>query len=280
MAITSIRGNQITDGSVQRTDLDTTTAGQAVAAKLIQGANITLNSTGADAGTGDVTISTTILPTGSTIDFAGSTPPTGFLLCDGTAYSRTTYAALFAVIGTTWGTGDGSTTFNVPDLRSMVTVGAGQRSGLTNRVLGATGGEEAHALVIAEEAAHTHTMGSHTHTMGSHTHSIAAGQFSHGHGLSDSQHNHYMGWVPLGTGIALGASGYAYFGGGNWLSGNNNQAASGLSVSGNTLPAGGTAGPSTNTTAGPSTNTSDSTGSGTAHNTMPPFAVMNKIIKF
>jgi hypothetical protein len=59
MAITSIRGKQIVDGSVQRADLDTTTVGQAVTAKIIQGSNITLSSTGADSGTGDVTVSAT-----------------------------------------------------------------------------------------------------------------------------------------------------------------------------------------------------------------------------
>lgn len=56
-------------------------------------------------------------PTGSVSMFAASTAPTGWLECDGAAVSRTTYAALFAVIGTTWGVGNGSTTFNVPDLR-------------------------------------------------------------------------------------------------------------------------------------------------------------------
>jgi hypothetical protein len=59
MAITSIRGKQIVDGSVQRADLDTTTVGQAVVAKIVQGTNITLSSTGADSGTGDVTVSAT-----------------------------------------------------------------------------------------------------------------------------------------------------------------------------------------------------------------------------
>lgn len=57
-----------------------------------------------------------ITPTGSVLAFAGSTSPDGWLLCDGSAVSRTDYAALFAVIGTTYGTGDGSTTFNVPNL--------------------------------------------------------------------------------------------------------------------------------------------------------------------
>lgn len=64
-------------------------------------------------------------PIGSIIPFGGTTAPTGFLLCQGQAVSRTTYAELFAVIGTSFGSGDGSTTFNVPDLRESVPVGAG-----------------------------------------------------------------------------------------------------------------------------------------------------------
>jgi microcystin-dependent protein len=59
--------------------------------------------------------------------YVGSTAPTGWLLCDGSAVSRATYAALFGLIGTTYGAGDGSTTFNVPDLRSSLPVGTGQR---------------------------------------------------------------------------------------------------------------------------------------------------------
>ena len=64
--------------------------------------------------------------------YGGATAPSGWLLCDGTAVSRTTYAALFAVISTTFGTGDGSTTFNVPDMRGVFPKGAGT----TNRTLG------------------------------------------------------------------------------------------------------------------------------------------------
>lgn len=55
-------------------------------------------------------------PVGSVIEFAGSTVPSGYLECDGSAVSRSEYSSLFAVIGTTWGAGDGSTTFNLPDL--------------------------------------------------------------------------------------------------------------------------------------------------------------------
>lgn len=62
-------------------------------------------------------------PPGTVKPFAGSASPSGWLLADGTAVSRTTYANLFAAIGTAYGTGDGSTTFNLPDLRGRVAVG-------------------------------------------------------------------------------------------------------------------------------------------------------------
>ena len=66
------------------------------------------------------------IPTGVIVPYGGSIAPNGYLLCDGTAVSRTDYADLFAVIGTSYGSGNGSTTFNVPDLRECVPVGAGQ----------------------------------------------------------------------------------------------------------------------------------------------------------
>jgi len=64
----------------------------------------------------DITDLPSVLPVGSYIQFAGSQAPEGFLVCNGGEISRTTYSALFAVIGTTYGSGDGSTTFNLPDL--------------------------------------------------------------------------------------------------------------------------------------------------------------------
>lgn len=71
--------------------------------------------------TGDNTAG--MMPTGSIIPFAGTTVPDGYLLCDGSAISRTTYADLFAVIGTVYGTGDGSTTFNIPNLKDRTVRG-------------------------------------------------------------------------------------------------------------------------------------------------------------
>jgi microcystin-dependent protein len=78
-------------------------------------------------------------PTGAVQMFAGSAAPTGWLLCDGAAVSRTTYAALYAVIGTTFGAGDGSTTFNVPNLKGRVVVGC-DASQSEFDTLGETGG--------------------------------------------------------------------------------------------------------------------------------------------
>jgi microcystin-dependent protein len=108
-------------------------------------------------------------PTGSVIPFAGTAQPAGWLLCFGQAVLRTEYAALFTAIGTTYGTGDGSTTFNVPDLRGRVVAGQDDMGGtsanrLTNQTggvdgdtLGATGGAETHTLTTAQMPAHTHT---------------------------------------------------------------------------------------------------------------------------
>lgn len=88
---------------------------------------------------------------------AVASPPAGWLLCDGSAVSRSTYANLFAAIGTTYGSGDGTSTFNVPDLRGRVPVGAGTGPGLSTRYRGNTGGEEAHSLTAAENGAHSHS---------------------------------------------------------------------------------------------------------------------------
>jgi microcystin-dependent protein len=97
------------------------------------------------------------LPVGALVPFAAAAAPTGFLLCDGASQLRSAYAALFAVIGTTYGSVDG-THFNVPDLRGRVPVGV---DGAANRLaandaLGNSGGEEKHQLTVAELASHSH----------------------------------------------------------------------------------------------------------------------------
>ena len=70
------------------------------------------------------------IPTGSVFPFAGVTAPEGFLLCNGQEVSRFTYSKLYEVLGDTYGAGDGTTTFNLPDYRELVFVGAGQNEKL------------------------------------------------------------------------------------------------------------------------------------------------------
>jgi len=103
---------------------------------------------------------------GSITAYGGSSAPSGYVLCDGTAYSRTvTYDTLFGVISDAYGVGDGSTTFNVPDLRGRVPLGKDDMGGSSaDRVtgtqadnIGEGSGAETHALSIAELASHDHS---------------------------------------------------------------------------------------------------------------------------
>jgi len=99
--------------------------------------------------------------------FGAASPPVGWLLCDGSAVSRTQYPALFTAIGTTWGPGDGTTTFNLPDFFNFFPYGSltpNQTGGSADAVL----------------PAHTHTM-AHTHAETAHTHTI-----NHGHSASSA----------------------------------------------------------------------------------------------
>ena len=89
--------------------------------------------------------------------YAGTNLHPGWLKCDGSAVSRTTYAKLFAVIGTIYGVGDNSTTFNLPDVKGRVLVGDGTGTGLTARAIGSKGGEENHILTVSELAPHSHS---------------------------------------------------------------------------------------------------------------------------
>lgn len=106
---------------------------------------------------------------GAVVPYAGASAPYGWLFCYGQNVSRTTYAALFAILGTTYGAGNGSTTFGLPDLRGRVPFGldnmggsaasrltGAQTGGINANALGNTGGEQGHTQTTTELTSHLH----------------------------------------------------------------------------------------------------------------------------
>jgi microcystin-dependent protein len=134
------------------------------------------------------------LPSGVVFPYAGPSAPSGYLFCDGAEYSRTTYAKLYSIIGDTFGAGNGSTTFNVPDARQRFIIGKADAG--TASVLGSSGGSIDHTHTttahIHDLQNHTHLGGSHTHGLASHIH-VAPGHThhmqNHTHGLNNHTHN-------------------------------------------------------------------------------------------
>lgn len=106
-------------------------------------------------------------PAGTIIQYAGTTAPTGYVSCEGQALSRAYFSTLFAAIGTTWGNGNGSTTFNIPDLRGMFLRGTGTNT--TGSSAGAVGPS------VGGYAADTYLNHTHTATDSGHTHAAAGG---------------------------------------------------------------------------------------------------------
>ena len=118
------------------------------------------------------------IPVGTVINYASSTAPSGWLVCNGQAVSRVTFSALFSLLGTSYGAGDGVNTFNLPNLSGRVILGSGQGFALTNRTLGQFGGTEAEVLFLAHMPVHAHGGvtgggGAHGHFISSHTSATA-----------------------------------------------------------------------------------------------------------
>jgi microcystin-dependent protein len=119
-----------------------------------------------------------VFPAGAVMMWAGPTPPAGWMICDGTAISRAGFPSLFANIAVTWGAGNGTTTFNIPDFRDRVPVG---NSG--TKALASSGGVETVALSVAEMPTHSHGGNTGGRSAG-HTHAIAVERFDSGNGVS------------------------------------------------------------------------------------------------
>lgn len=276
-------------------------------------------------------------PIGSLMDYAGGSDPadTRWLLADGRAISRSTYAAAFAVMGTTYGAGDTTTTFNIPDFRGRTSVAPDNMGGgaagrmASNNTRGAVGGTETKTLVSGNLPAHTHDQGTlvtasngaHDHGVGTlatasdgaHTHGVGtlatatAGSHSHGGSTGGATaslaHVHdYLGgpsWYNAGStgiqafnnwpngdiGMGAGFTSTA-FGStpdhGHVISadGGHTHALSGLTASAGAHThalsgAVATAGAHTHAITG----ATGSVGAGTAFNGMPPYVVVNKIIR-
>lgn len=227
---------------------------------------------------------------------AASVAPEGWLLCYGQAVSRTEYADLFAAVGTTYGAGNGSTTFNVPDGRGRAPAGkdnmggssANRLSTISGNTLGATGGDQSHTLTIAQMPAHNH--GGATGAAGTHNHTISgtansAGAHSHsGSTNSAGAHDHTLTRNRAGIGGDDGPSAptwnvkqfNAY---GPFAAGTSTDGAHSHTISTNTT------GAHTHSLSGStSTETSHthgiaSQGSGQAHNNVQPTIVFNMLIK-
>ena len=168
------------------------------------------------------------------MQYAGTTVPTGWLLCDGSVISRTTYAFLYNAIGTTYGQGDGSTTFALPNLADKFVLG----KGTTHTTLAATGGEATHILTTTEMPRHNHNASS--DTQGAHSHTLTW------QGTTDRDPN-YDTFV---AGTAAGESAHT--------------TAASISTEG----------------AHSHNITVNNAGGNAAHNNMPPYIVMNYIIKY
>jgi microcystin-dependent protein len=213
-------------------------------------------------------------PSGVISQFAGSTAPTGYLLCQGQSISTTTYSNLFAAIGYTYG-GSGSS-FIVPNLQNRIPVGKGPDTEFDT--LGETGGAKTNTLTTANMAAHTHSGTTGTVSSG-HTHNFETGGFSADHTHSGPSHNHSVTVVVdrfsvnrgTGTLVTQSASTPSATGSSFAGTGQTGTASSNHSHSGTTGDI--------NQNHNHGFTTDNGTGLATAVNNLQPYIVVNYIIK-
>jgi microcystin-dependent protein len=195
-----------------------------------------------------------------------------YLACDGAAVSRATYATLYTALGgaaSPWGQGNGTTTFNTPNVAGRAIMGSGAGSGLTSRAIAAVVGAETHTLAAVESgiASHNHTStdAGHTHTTPNHTHTVTI-----------SDHNHSAG-APNTTFVGQGG------GDGGWTDGFDTVVGKNVITTANAalIPSVGNASPTTNTgTASLSVGSATATAAANAHNNMQPSIAVPVIIRY
>ena len=203
-----------------------------------------------------------IVPVGVIIPNASPEIADGYLLCDGSTFLRTAYPDLFSVIGTTYNTGnESSTVFRLPNLLGRVPVGYDDYNALTDfRPVGKYAGEKAHTLTVDNLPSHTHIQDSHNHTQDSHNHT----QDAHSHGAT----------APFNAGAwEIGSIGYP--GSGSFRDRVGVTGGWGLGTDGRQPYIYGTTATNQNTTA-----TNQYTGGGLPHNNLQPYLVVNYIIKY
>ena len=198
---------------------------------------------------------------GAIISFTGSTVPDRYLVCDGSAISRETYSALFAVIGTSYGAGDGSTTFNLPNMTGRAVLGAA--SGYN---VGSTGGAETVTLTESTIPSHTHVIPEHGHT-----NTIAAKTPSLSHTITQAVFKYTGLTTNVSNRYGSGTSKSAYY----------NRTSAAMSKSANLAVANHSA--TACTMSGSVTDCaafdSETTGGDGAHNNMMPFMALTWIIE-
>jgi microcystin-dependent protein len=202
-------------------------------------------------GSNFYTAVTNTVPAGSIQMWATATAPSGYVICNGVAISRTLYSTLYGVIGTTFGVGDGSTTFNVPDYTNRMPYGT---------TVGTTGGAATTTIATTNLPSHTHSFSGSVSTYGSGTTNGASANIQdpgHAHGLPNAD------GVISGS-AALNNRGLAF--------GVTSTAATGIYDAGHSHSFGVSA-------SGSFSGTTDGTGSGTAITTISPYLGINFIIK-